>query len=344
MSTKIVCFGEIMLRLSPPGHQRFVQAQALEVVYGGGEANVAVALAQFGHHSTYVTRLPAHDLGQAVAMYLRRFGVDTGAIAFGGDKLGMYFLETGAANRASKVIYDRAHSAFSEIGPGMVDWEAVFAGAGWFHWCGITPAVSQGAADLCLEAIGVARRLGLTVSTDLNYRANLWKYGKPPVEVMPALVAGCDVVLAGEDVAEIMLGLQAEPMHGHAGATPAQVTKFCQKFQQNYPTCHTVAVTLRQSVNASHNSVSAMLYQGAQLYQAPTHDITHMVDRIGAGDAFMGALIHGLLTWPSDPQAALDFATAAYAYKHTIPGDALVATADEIARLARQENAGRVAR
>ncbi len=333
-----------MLRLSPPGHQRFVQAQALEVVYGGGEANVAVALAQLGHHSAYVTRLPTHDLGQAVAMYLRRFGVDTGAIAFGGDKLGVYFLETGAANRASKVIYDRANSAFSEIGPGMVDWEAVFAGAGWFHWCGITPAVSQGAADLCLEAIGAAKRLGLTVSTDLNYRANLWNYGKKPVEVMPALVAGCDVVLAGEDVAEIMLGLQAEPMHGHDGATPGQVAKFCQKFQQAYPACHTVAVTLRQSVNASHNSVSAMLYQGGQLYQAPTHDITHIVDRIGAGDAFMGALVHGLLTWPGDPQQALDFATAAYAYKHTIPGDALVATADEIARLARLENAGRVAR
>ncbi len=333
-----------MLRLSPPGHQRFTQANTFEVVYGGGEANVAVGLAQLGHDSAYVTRLPAHDLGQSVAMYLRRLGVDTRPILYGGEKLGVYFLETGAANRASKVIYDRANSAFAEIGPGMIDWETVLAGATWFHWCGITPAVSPGAADACLEAIHTANRLGIKVSTDLNYRANLWKYGKKPVEVMPALVAGCDLILAGEDVAEIMLGLQAAPMHGSSGTSADHVRQFCQKLQQAYPKCGKVAVTLRRSVNASHNAVSAMLYAGQTLFQAPTHDITHIVDRIGAGDAFMAALIHGQLTYPGDDQLALDFATAAYAYKHTIPGDALVASAAEIEGMMRMDNAGRVAR
>jgi 2-dehydro-3-deoxygluconokinase len=344
MLPRIVSFGEIMLRLSPPSHQRFAQASSLDVVYGGGEANVAVALAQLGHDSVYVTRLPAHEWGQAVAMHLRKYGVDTRHTVFGGEKLGLYFLENGAANRASKVIYDRANSAFSEIRPGMIDWEAILAGATWFHWCGITPAVSEGAAHVCLEAIQTANRLGITVSTDLNYRANLWKYGKKPVEVMPQLVEGCDLMLAGEDVAEIMLGLQAGTMQGSETPSPEKVAEFCQKLQQAYPRCRRVAVTLRQSVNASHNAVSAMLYAGERLYQAPTHDITHIVDRIGAGDAFMGALIHGLLTFQDDPQQALDFATAAYAYKHTIPGDALVASAEEIARLMRQENAGRVAR
>jgi 2-dehydro-3-deoxygluconokinase len=344
---QVVTFGESLLRLSPPGHQRFVQARSLDVVYGGGEANVAVAVAQLGAgwglQAAHVTRLPAHELGQAVAMQLRASGVSTEHVVFGGEKLGIYYLENGVDNRASKVIYDRAHSAFAQWQPGSVDWGQVLAGAAWFHWSGLTPAVSETAAQACAEAIAAANRLGVPVSCDLNYRAALWKYGKRPVEVMPALVQGCDLLLAGEDVAELMLGIRAEPLQD-ANSPADQVAAFCHTLAQAYPRCTQVAVTLRRSHNASHNEVSAMLYAQEQLHQSAAYNLTHIEDRIGAGDAFMGALLCGLLHWPGQAQKAVDFAAAAYAYKHTLPGDALLASAQDIERLAQGQDAGRVAR
>src|SRR5690554_72474 len=205
MTPRVVSFGEIMLRLSTPGYQRFAQATSFDACYGGGEANVAVSLANYGLDSSFVTALPKNDIGRACHMELKKYGVDTRDIAFGGERLGIYFLETGAVARASKVVYDRTHSSFSQVKKGQFDWDQIFEGVSWFHWTGITPAVSQGAADACLEAIQAANKKGITVSTDLNYRKNLWNYGKKASEVMPELVAGCDVVLGNEEDAEMVL-------------------------------------------------------------------------------------------------------------------------------------------
>ncbi|MBV6654036.1 MAG: sugar kinase, partial [Mameliella sp.] len=207
---KIVTFGEIMLRLTPPGHRRFSQASSFDVIYGGGESNVAVSLANYGLPTEFVTRVPDNDLGQCALMEMRKRNVGTQHVALGGERLGIYFLEIGAVSRGSKVVYDRAHSGMSTIEKGMIDWEAVFQDAQWFHWTGITPAISQGAADACLEAIQTANRMGVTVSTDLNYRKNLWKYGKAPGEIMPALVEGCDIILGNEEDAEKHFGLHPE--------------------------------------------------------------------------------------------------------------------------------------
>ncbi len=293
---KVVTFGEIMLRLATPDYLRFSQSSMLSATFGGGEANVAVSLANYGIPVDFVTRLPKNDIAEACIMDLRKYGVGTENIIRGGERLGIYFLETGAVSRGSKVVYDRAHSSVSEIQPGMINWDKVFNGAGWFHWTGITPAISQGAADVCLEGIKKANELGITVSCDLNYRKNLWKYGKKAGEVMPELVAGTDIILGNEEDAEMVLGIKPEGVdvtggHVEAAAYESVSKQIMARFQR----CKKVITTLRGSVNANHNSWSGVLWDGEKLHEAPTYQITHIVDRVGGGDSFMGGLIYGLL-------------------------------------------------
>ncbi len=342
---KIVTFGEIMMRLSPPGVRRFRQAHSFEIVYGGGEANVAVSLADFGETVEFVTRLPQNDLGEACLATLRARGVLTDHVVRGGDRLGIYFLEHGAAQRGSQVIYDRAGSAFAAVQPGMIDWPAVFAGADWFHWTGITPAVSQGAAETCREAVSAAKRLGLTVSCDLNYRAKLWKWGKKTGEVMADLVSQCDAAVGNEEDADKVFGIRAPESDVTAGKVEAEkYQSVCEALAQRFPTLKTIAVTLRGSLSASRNTWSGVLWTKRGFHLAPVYDILPVVDRVGAGDAFNGGLIHGLRAYPDDPQKALRFAAAASCLKHSIPGDINSVTAAEVERLMEGDASGRVSR
>lgn len=344
---KIITFGEIMLRLATPGYLRFAQANNLEATFGGGEANVAVSLANYGMDAQFVTRLPNNDIAKACVCDLHKHGVKTDHIIYGGERLGIYFLETGAVARASKVIYDRAHSAISEIEPGMINWEKVFDGADWFHWTGITPAISQGAADVCREAIKAANRMGVVVSCDLNYRKNLWKYGKTASEVMPELVEGCDIILGNEEDAEKVFGIKPENFDVTATAGEVNAAEFesvCSQLMQRFPRAKKVIITLRGSVNANHNTWGGILYDGSTLYQSPRYDITHIVDRVGGGDSFMGGLIYGLLTYPDNDQQALNFAVAASCLKHTIYGDYNMVTVAEVENLMKGDGSGRVSR
>ena len=342
---KVITFGEIMLRLATPDYLRFSQSTMLSATFGGGEANVAVSLANFGIPVDFVTRLPKNDIGQACMMDLRKYGVGVDKIVWGGERLGIYFLETGAVSRGSKVIYDRAHSSVSEIKPGMIDWNKVFEGTSWFHWTGITPAISQSAADVCLEAIKTANKLGITVSCDLNFRKNLWKYGKKAGEVMPELVAGTDIVLGNEEDAEMVLGIKPMGVDVTGGHVEAAAYKLVSKqIMVQFPRCKKVITTLRGSVNANNNSWSGVLWDGKTLYEAPTYQITHIVDRVGGGDSFMGGLIYGLLSYSGDDQMALDFAVAASCLKHTIYGDFNQVTVDEVEKLMGGDASGRVAR
>jgi len=297
--------------------------------------------------SEFVTRLPQNDIARSCEMDLHKHGVKTDHVIYGGDRLGIYFLETGAVARASKVVYDRAHSAIAEIKPGMIDWDEVFKGADWFHWTGITPALSQGAADACLEAIQAANRLGVTVSCDLNYRKNLWKYGKQASEIMPELVAGCDVILGNEEDAEKVFGIKPEGFdvaqtNGEVNA--AEFESVCTQLMKRFPRAQKVIITLRGSINANHNTWGGVLYSGGKLYQSPRYDITHIVDRVGGGDSFMGGLIYGLLTYTGDDQKALNFAVAASCLKHTIYGDFNLVTVEEVEKLMSGDASGRVSR
>ena len=344
---KVVTFGEIMLRLTPPNNRRFSQASSFDVIYGGGESNVAVALANYGVPVEFVTRLPENDLGECALMELRKRNVRTNHVLRGGERLGIYFLEIGAMSRGSKVVYDRAYSSMSTIEKGMVDWEAVFEGADWFHWTGITPALSQGAADACLEAIQTANRMGVTVSTDLNYRKKLWKYGKQPGDIMPELTAGCDVILGNEEDAEKHFGLHPEGVDVTTAGGELKASSYASVLKQlmdMFPRAKKVITTLRGSISASHNTWSGVLYDGDKLYEAPTYQLTHIVDRVGGGDSFMSALIYGLLHYPEDNQRALNFAVAASALKHSIYGDANLVTVDEVEKLMSGDASGRVAR
>lgn len=344
MNKRVVTFGEIMLRLSTPGYQRFSQAVSFDVNYGGGEANVAASLANFGLDVAFVSRLPENDIARACRMELDKHGIDTSFINYGGERLGIYFLETGAVARASKVIYDRAFSSFAEVEIGMFNWKEIFKDVSWFHWTGITPAVSQAAADVCAEAIVAANEMGVTVSCDLNYRKNLWKYGKKAGEIMPQLVAGCDVVLGNEEDAEMVLGISPEGVDVTGGHVDAEAYRsVSQQIMKTYPRVKKVITTLRGSVSANHNSWSGVLFDGENLYTAPTYQITHIVDRVGGGDSFMGGLIYGLLTY-NDDEKALRFATAASCLKHTIHGDFNEVTVEEVEKLMAGDASGRVSR
>ena len=344
---KIITFGEIMLRLSTPGYLRFGQAKQFEATFGGGEANVAVSLANYGMDAKFVTRLPENDIAKACIKDLKSYGVDTSDIIYGGERVGIYFLETGAVARPSKVVYDRAHSSIASIEPGMIDWKKVFEGADWFHWTGITPALSQGAADACLEAIKAANELGITVSCDLNYRKNLWKYGKKASEIMPALVEGCDVILGNEEDAEKVFGIKPEGFDVTSTGGEIDQKRFQSVGEQlmaKFPRAKKVIITLRGSINANHNTWGGVLWDGKTLYQSPRYDITHIVDRVGGGDSFMGGLIYGLLTYTTDDQKALNFAVAASCLKHTIFGDFNQVTVAEVENLMKGDGSGRVSR
>ena len=336
-----------MLRLATPDYLRFSQAKELTATFGGGEANVAVSLANYGVEVDFVTRLPQNDIAAACVGELRRYGVGVNNIVYGGERLGIYFLETGAVARPSKVVYDRAHSSISTIEPGMIDWESVFAEADWFHWTGITPAISASAAEVCLEACRVANRMGITVSCDLNYRKNLWKYGKTADEVMPALVECCDVILGNEEDAEKVFGIKPEGFDVAATEGKVEQAAFesvCRQLMERFPRAKKVIITLRGSINANHNTWGGVLYDGERLYTSPRYDITHIVDRVGGGDSFMGGLIYGLREYVGDDQRALNFAVAASALKHTIYGDFNLASVAEVENLMKGDGSGRVAR
>ena len=342
---KTVTFGEIMLRLAPAGFERFTQARRFDVIYGGGEANVAVSLANYGLPVEYVTRLPAQDIGEACIQFLRQYGVGTTHIARGGDRLGIYYMEMGAAQRGSQVIYDRAGSSLATIEPGMIDWKSAFAGADWFHWTGITPAISRGAAETCLEAIRTAREMGLTVSCDLNYRSKLWKWGKKASEVMPELVSLCDVSIGNEEDAAKVFGIAAAGVDVTAGIVDAEAYRdVCEELARRFPSLKTICVTLRGSISASHNTWSGVLWDGGAMFTGRQYDITHIVDRVGGGDAFAGGLIYGLKTYGADRQSALGFAIAASCLKHTIIGDFNMVSVGEVNKLMGGDASGRVSR
>ena len=346
---KVVTFGEIMLRLAPPGFLRFSQANSFDVVYGGGESNVAVSLAKYGVPVDFVTRLPKNDIGECALMEMRKRGVGTDNIIYGGDRLGIYFLETGSVIRGSKMGYDRAHSPMAEIGPGMVDWDSVFKDVEWFHWTGITPAISQGAADACIEAVKSAKEHGVTVSTDLNYRAKLWKYcdDAKREEIMSELTSYCDIVLGNEEDAEKHFGIKPEGLDITTQGEHVKADAFlsvCQQMMKRFPNAKKVITTLRGSLSASHNTWAGVLYDGSTMYTSREYQITHIVDRVGGGDSFMGGLIYGLMNWPGEDQKALDFAVAASCLKHTIKGDANLATVTEVEKLMGGDASGRVSR
>ena len=344
---KIVTFGEIMLRLAPPGFLRFSQTNSFDIIYGGGESNVAVSLANYGLPVDFVTRLPKNDLGKCAMMELRKRGVNTDNIIWGGERLGIYFLETGAVARGSKVVYDRAHSAMSQIERGMVDWQRVFQDAQWFHWTGITPAISQGAADACLEAVEAASSMGITISTDLNYRKKLWRYGGDREAIMTQLTEKCDIILGNEEDAEMHFGIKPESLDVTKQGDEVKAEAFrsvCEQMMKKFPRAKRVITTLRGSISASHNTWAGVMFDGENLLETSTYQITDIVDRVGGGDSFMGGLIYGMITYPGDDQKALDFAVAASCLKHTIKGDANQVTVDEVEKLMSGDASGRVAR
>jgi 2-dehydro-3-deoxygluconokinase len=340
----VVTFGETMLRLAPPGFERFLQSPQFVATFGGGEANVAVALAGFGNPARYVTVLPAaNPIADAFLGELRRFGVDERLVVRGAGRMGIYFVENGANQRPSKVVYDREGSAIALAKPGDLDWKKVFEGAGWFHITGITPALSRTAADLSIESVKAARAAGLTVSCDLNYRKNLWKYGRTAKEVMSELFQFVDVGIANEEDCQAALGIQGDA-DVHSGKLDTGAYRaLAEKVLAAYPNLKMLAITLRESKSASHNGWSACLHNREQFLLSRHYDITHIVDRVGGGDSFAAGLIFGLLNLP-DHQQALEFAVAGSCLKHSIPGDFSRFSRDEVEQLVRGGGSGRVVR
>ena len=333
----IVTFGEIMMRLSPPLNYRFAQTQSLEITYGGGDANVSASLAGLGVPAAHVTCFPANDWGRAAAQHFRALGVNMDAAMFRGDRLGLYFLEVGAGMRPSKVVYDRAHSAFANLDAAAFDWEEILKDAGWLHWTGITPAISASAAEATRQAIAAARRLGLTVSVDVNYRRNLWQYGQTAQAVMSELVEGCDVVVCSENDAADLFGIQPLP------GTDNKFVSVAQQVMARFPQIKQVITTHRSTYSASHNGLKGLLYDGRQFLETITYDLNPIVDRIGGGDAFMAGFIYGSLTY-DNPQQALTFGVAASALKHTIHGDINRVSVAEVEQVVQGHTSGRLVR
>lgn len=338
---KVVTFGEIMLRLSTERHLRFSQARAYQATYGGGEFNVAVSLANYGVTTEFVTRIPNNEIGQAAIQEIRKMNVGTQNIIFGGDRLGIYYLETGAGNRGSNVVYDRANSAIATIKPGTFDWEKIFEGKSLFHWSGITSAISQDAATECLKAIKIAHKMGLTISCDLNYRSKLWNYGKEPKDIMPEMLNYCHIILGDIDTAFMMLGLEK--------VAPDYLDEKSLKehYSKIFEICSNLkiaATTLRYSVSASHQRIGGILFDGQNIINAPIREVNPVVDRVGTGDAFMGGLLYALLQKPNEYQYALEFAVAACCLKHTIVGDYNLATLNEVENALSGDGSGKVSR
>jgi 2-dehydro-3-deoxygluconokinase len=343
MHKPVVTFGEIMLRLNPPGFERFLQTPQFVATFGGGEANVAVAVASYGLPARYVTVLPSNPIADACIGELRRFGVDTSYISRGKGRMGIYYLENGANQRPSKVVYDREGSSIALAKPGDIDFKAAFDGAGWFHVTGITPAISQGAAGLAIDAARTARSMGLTVSCDLNFRKNLWKWGKTAQQVMPEIVEITDVCIANEEDCQMALGITCEA-DVHSGKLDQDAyRKLTDTVLGKYPDMKAIAITLRESKSASHNGWSACLNDRVGFALSRRYDITHIVDRVGGGDSFAGGLIYGMITIDQS-QDVLEFAVAASCLKHSIPGDFNRFTKDEVLALVKGGGSGRVQR
>ena len=340
---KVLTFGEIMLRLKSVGQERFFQSPMLEATFGGGEANVAVSLANYGMDAAFLTVLPDNAIGDACLGELRRFGVDTGRIQRGKGRMGIYYLETGASQRASKVVYDREYSSICLAKPGDIDWEKAFTGVNWFHITGITPAISESAMELSLESVKEAKKRGITVSCDLNYRKNLWKYGKSAPEVMGELAKYIDVAIANEEDCQKSLGITVD-VHVEGGELDrSKYEELSKKVLATYPNMKMIAITLRESKSADWNGWAACLNDGKKFYVSKKYEIRDIVDRVGGGDSFAGGLIYGLNHY-EDKQAALEFAVAASCLKHTIPGDFNRVSVDEVEKLAGGDGSGRVQR
>jgi 2-dehydro-3-deoxygluconokinase len=344
MSQKsVVTFGEIMLRLAPPGYERLLMSPSLVATFGGGEANVAVSTANYGLPTRYVTVLPDNPITDAFVYQMRGFGIDTSYIRRAPGRFGIYYVEPGANQRPSKVVYDRANSSIALAKPGDLDWKAIFSDAFWFHVTGITPALTQSAADLTIEAAKTAQELGVPVSCDLNYRKNLWKYGKTTFEVMTELAKYVDYAIANEEDCQKALGVKVD-VDVHSGKLDqTQYEILAKKVLDTYPNLKLIAITLRESISASHNGWSACLHNREQFYVSTHYDITHIVDRVGGGDSFAGGLIYGLQKLAS-PQDALEFAVAASCLKHSIPGDFNRFTIAEVEALIKGGGSGRVQR
>lgn len=341
MSKKVITFGEIMLRLAPEGYYRFLLAENYKATYGGGEANVAVSLANFGMDSAFVTKLPKHEIGQAGINSLRRFGVDTSLIARGGNRVGIYFLEKGASQRPSKVIYDRAGSSIAEATADDFDWDVIFDGADWFHFTGITPALGDNIAAICLEACKAAKQRNITISCDLNYRNKLWSKEKAG-KVMGELCQYVDVCIANEEDASDVFGIKAANTDVTSGKVNHEGYKDVAKQLVHRFHFSKVAITLRGSVSANDNNWAAMLYDGRDYYFSKNY-LIHIVDRVGGGDSFGAGLIYSCLN-EFTPQEIIEFAVAASCLKHSIEGDFNQVSVDEVKKLAGGDASGRVQR
>ena len=339
---KVVTLGELMLRLSPAGNKRFVQVDNFDIIWGGGEANVAVSLANYGHDAYFVSKLPTHEIGQAAVNSLRRYGVHTDFIARGGDRVGIYYAETGASMRPSKVLYDRAHSAIAEADTTDFDFDAIMKGATWFHWSGITPAISDKAAELTKLACEAAKRNGVTVSVDLNFRKKLWTSEKA-ISIMKPLMKYVDVCIGNEEDAELCLGFKPEA-DVEGGKTDASgYHKIFEQMAKEFDFKYVIS-TLRESISATHNGWKALIYNGKEFYESKHYDLNPIIDRVGGGDSFSGGVIHGLIKFNGDQAKALEFAVAASALKHTINGDYNLVTEAEVNALAGGSANGRVQR
>lgn len=344
--SKVVTWGEVMVRLGAPNYLKLVQSNQLDVSFAGAEANVAVSLANYGVDTDYITCLPDNPIAEHCIMELRGHKVGVDHIVRAGHRIGVLYLETGSNARPSKVYYDRENSSLATIELGRIDWHEVLKDADWFHWTGITPALSQNAADECLKAIMVANEYGVTVSCDINYRGNLWKYGKSAAEVMPNLVKGCDFIMGNEEDCEKVFGINPQGFDANKTAGVVDQVVFesvCRQMMNMFPRCKKMAVTIRGAINANHNTWGGILYDGNKLYMSRRYDITDIVDRVGGGDSFMGGLIFGLLNY-HDNQKALEFATAASCLKHTVKGDFNCVSVQEVEALMGGDSSGRVKR
>jgi 2-dehydro-3-deoxygluconokinase len=340
---RVVTFGEVMLRLKSPGFERLFQSPVLEATFGGAEANVAVSICNYGLEARFATAIPSNNIGDAAVAELRKWGVDTSAVKRQGERLGIYFLETGANQRPSKVTYDRAGSSIASAKSGDFDWDAIFDGASWFHVSGVTPALSQSAADLSIEAAKAAQAKGITVSCDYNYRKNLWKYGKKAPEVMRELVKFVDVGIANEEDCQMSLGVTAD-VDVHSGELDAaKYEAMAKKVLAEFPNLKKQVITLRESHSADRNGWSACIHNGKEFLMSKHYDITDIVDRVGGGDSFAGGLVYGMLAYEDDAKA-LEFATAASCLKHSINGDFNRVSVPEVEALMKGDASGRVQR
>lgn len=340
---RVVTFGEIMLRLKAPDREKFLQTTVFEATFGGGEANVAVSLSNFGIDTAFVSVLPDNDIADACIGELRKFGVDTSMIVRGGDRLGIYYLEAGSVQRPSKVIYDRANSSISTAKPGDIDWDLVFNGAEWFHITGITPAISESARLLAMESVKAASNKGITISCDFNFRNKLWRYGKKAAEVMPELVSYVNVGIANEEDCQKALGIGMEADVGSGHLDIAKYEALSNKVLTQYPSLKYMAITLRESKSADHNNWSACMNDRKGFYLSKKYEMTHIIDRVGGGDSFAGGLIYGLIKY-DNPEDALNFAVAASCLKHTISGDFNRVNVKDVVGLMGGDGSGRVQR